>query len=81
MKFKQLAVGMGMLAVAVALLCLFPYKKENGNKVYQLEVVGEHRIKLYDGERLVGEFPYNEDEMNPTYLDNAIIIDTQYTPH
>lgn len=81
MKFKQLAVGMGMLAVAVAFLCLFPYKKEKGNKVYQLEVVGEHTIKLYDGDRLVGEFPYNEDQMNPTYLDNAIIIDTQYTPH
>jgi len=81
MKFKSFAMGMGMLAVATALICLFPYKKENKNKVYQLEVIGEHRVKLYDGDRLVGEFPYNEDQMNPTYLDNAIIIDTQFTPH
>jgi hypothetical protein len=44
-------------------------------------VVGEHTIKLYDGDRLVGEFPYNEEEGNPTYLDNAILIDTQFTPH
>lgn len=72
--FKTIAIGLTMLAIATILLYLFPNKKK---REYQLEIVGEHLIKMYDGDRLVSQFPYNEDEANPTYLDTAILLDNQ----
>jgi len=44
---------------------------------YQLDIVDEHTINIYDGERFVGSIPLEEDYQHPTDLDNAIILDNQ----
>lgn len=84
MKKETVIVCAIMFATAVAILYLFPYKKLTEEYVpkklmrdYQLEIVGEHTIRMYDGDRLVGQFPYDEDTLNPTYLDNEILIDNK----
>lgn len=44
---------------------------------YQLDIVGEHAIKMYDGIRVVGTLSYDVDHENPTELDNLLILDNE----
>lgn len=84
MKQLSMVTAIILIVVATGILYVIPDMKKESDYVpkkmlrdYQLEIVGEHTIRMYDGDRLVGQFPYDEDTMNPTYLDNEILIDNQ----
>lgn len=44
---------------------------------YQMQIVDEHKIDVYDGERFVGSLPLDANINKPNDLDNLINLDNQ----
>jgi hypothetical protein len=44
---------------------------------YQMDIVGEHAIAVYDGITKLGTISYDLDQENPTELDNLIILNNE----
>jgi len=44
---------------------------------YQMDIVGEHAIAVYDGITRLGTISYDLDQENPTELDNLIILNNE----
>lgn len=80
MKNKQLFYWVGIIAVSVIIVFFIPQPSKVSKNLlrdYQLDLVDEHRINVYDGERFVGWLPLDVDTSNPTDLDKLIYIDNQ----
>jgi len=80
MKNKQLFYWVGIIAISVIIVFFVPQPSKVSKNLlrdYQLDLVDEHRINVYDGERFVGWLPLDIDTSNPTDLDKLIYIDNQ----
>jgi len=80
MKNKQLFYWVGIIAISVIIVFFVPQPSKVSKNLlrdYQLDLVDEHRINVYDGERFVGWLPLDVDTSNPTDLDKLIYIDNQ----